>query len=175
MMSVFCCKDVLLYRLCKLDLKFKSADKLLKSRGPILGVTSSETHSVCVKQVLAKFEYSSLIGQCRSLHWSRDTFLKKLRLYLYKTPLSHCPQLIWKYSAGHEFERLIRVNMRIWFMFSSRCVATYGSGAGDDVNIDVHTLRLDEIHYGLIYYYIPILHTGEYVKVSWTYLYFVCS
>ena len=38
-------------------------------------------------------------------------------------------------------------------MFSSRCVATYGSGAGDDVNIDVHTLRLDEIHYGLIYYY----------------------
>ena len=74
--------------------------------------------------------------------------------YLYKTPLSHCPHLIWKYSAGYEFERLIRVNMRIWFMFSSRCVATYGSGAGDDVNIDVHTLRLDEIHYGLIYYYI---------------------
>ena len=46
----------------------------VKLRGPILRVTSSETRSVCVKQATAKFEYSSLIGQCQSLRWSRDTF-----------------------------------------------------------------------------------------------------
>ena len=49
----------------------------IKSRGPILRVTSSETRSGFA---LAKFEYSLLIGQCRSLRWSRDTFLIKLRL-----------------------------------------------------------------------------------------------
>ena len=38
--------------------------EIVKSRGPILCVTSSETRSVCVKQAPAKFEYSSLIGQC---------------------------------------------------------------------------------------------------------------
>ena len=41
-------------------------------------MTSSETRSGFA---LAKFEYSSLIGQYRSLRWSRDTFLIKLRLY----------------------------------------------------------------------------------------------
>ena len=51
----------------------------LKSRGPILRVTSSETRS---SFALAKFEYSLLIGQCWSLCWSRDTFLIKLWLYL---------------------------------------------------------------------------------------------
>ena len=54
---------------------------VLKYRGPILRVTSSETRSICAKQTTAKFEYLSLIGQCRSLGWSRDTFLIKLRLY----------------------------------------------------------------------------------------------
>ena len=51
---------------------------LVKSRGPILRVTSSETRSGFA---LAKFEYLLLIGQCRSQRWSRDTFLLKLRLY----------------------------------------------------------------------------------------------
>ena len=53
----------------------------LKSRGPILRVTSSETCSVCVKQATAQFEYTSLIVQCRSLRCSRDTFFIKLWLY----------------------------------------------------------------------------------------------
>ena len=43
----------------------------VKSRGAILRVTSSKT---CSSFALAKFEYSSLIGQCWSLRWSRDTF-----------------------------------------------------------------------------------------------------
>ena len=54
----------------------------IKSRGPILCVTSSETRSICVKQATEKFEYLSLIGQCRSLFWSRDRLFIKLRLYL---------------------------------------------------------------------------------------------
>ena len=49
---------------------------------PILRVTSSETRSVCVKQAKAKFEHSSLIGQCRSLRWSRDTFFYKITTLL---------------------------------------------------------------------------------------------
>ena len=54
------------------------AVSLVKFRGAILRVTSSETRSGFAS---AKFEYSLLIGQCRSLGWSRDTFLMKLRLY----------------------------------------------------------------------------------------------
>ena len=41
-------------------------------------MTSSETRSGFA---LAKFEYSLLIGQCRSLRWSHDTLLIKFRLY----------------------------------------------------------------------------------------------
>ena len=59
---------------------------VVKSRGPIL--TSSETCSVCVKQATAKFEYSLLIGQCRSLRLSPDTFFFiKSRLQLKSSPI----------------------------------------------------------------------------------------
>ena len=46
---------------------------VLKSRGPILRVTSSETRSVCVKQPL-------ILNADWSMRWSGDTFLIKLRL-----------------------------------------------------------------------------------------------
>ena len=39
-------------------IEYKSCGELplLKSRGPILRVTSLETHSICVKQATAKFD-----------------------------------------------------------------------------------------------------------------------
>ena len=48
----------------------------------LLCVTSSETRSVCAKQASAKFENSSLIGQCRSLRWLRDMFFYKITTLL---------------------------------------------------------------------------------------------
>ena len=80
---------------------FVYSTKAVKSRGPILRVTSSETRSGFAS---AKFEYSLLIGQCRSQRWSRDTFLIKLRLYTWESISEYISQNKQKKYCSLEFE-----------------------------------------------------------------------